>query len=437
MDQPSETSSPILISSVTQTTKPTIISRPTPTTTPTPFVIASSTQTNTPITSATSGKRFMEFPTPIPGSGLEQRCVTLDKTLLEGFMITGTLVLNTNPLDRNGEDGETYLMNMVDGTVNLMTQIQGQINSTPSIHRISPNMKWFIYFEPKITGIGTKLHIRSIDGQEVPVINWDDTWGDSAEWLDDQQLIIWPSGDWLNGIIIVLNPFTGKLQKLTPNDHVISILSIDSPLIYYNPTLTRAIYQSGDSIFVLWDVQSQKDIWMTRGANFYVRPSWSPDGSQFAMVITQYDIRQSDIFLVTPDGQETQLTHLAEAYPSMLETYIEDMEWSPDGRHIAFLVSVKDKIHEIKGPTLMVVDVVTKQITDYCVVVSRYSDGYLVWSPNGERLVVASPIDYQEYIETAPKGVKPHVRVVLLDIMKEVAVQIAEDMAPLGWMIAP
>lgn len=61
---------------------------------------------------------------------------------------------------------------------------------------------------------------------------------------------------------------------------------------------------------------------------FYMRPSWSPDGSQLAMAVaTGYDI---DIYLYATDGSgRTNITERGsyDMWPS----------WSPDGRHIAFV----------------------------------------------------------------------------------------------------
>jgi hypothetical protein len=269
--------------------------------------------------------------------------------------LTGTLILSTNPLDRYGDEGKIYSIDMQSMAESLMFNTKDQANLAPSIYRISPDRKWYIYFEPAKMCTGSQLHISSINGQESPVAYWDPTWGDSVEWLDNQRLIVRSTDEWLKGIVIVLNPFTGEWQKRTADEHVISNLSIFAPVIYYNPSLEQAIYSSGDSIFILWDIQSNQDIWLKRGANFWVRPSWSPGGSQFAMVVTDLEANQSDIHLVDSSGKEARLTNLAETYPSVSGVYISEMEWSPDGRYIAFLVSVSSDVEMIKGPSLMVV----------------------------------------------------------------------------------
>ena len=413
--------------------------KPSPSKTLIPSITPKPTRTTTPTVTIVPTPKLVDFPTPIPGNVIRQQCLTFQGSLQAGSYLDGKVILGTDPLGRYGKDGQAYLTDMQSGITRLAldTEIKGDF--VPTIHRISPDKKWYFYFSASADGKGSQLHIRSIKGQELPVVYWDSKWPKSAEWLDNQHILIRIRvEEWDNyGAGILLNPFSGEWQKLTADKHVASNLSITAPIIHYNPTLTQVIYQSGDSILIMRDIQSIQDIWLKRGVNFLVPPSWSPDGSQFAFVVTDLSIRQSDIYLVKPDGQETQLTHLADVYPSVSEIYIEDMEWSPDGRYVAFSVFVKDNGLLIKGPTLMIVDVASQQIIDTCVVVSQYSGGYLVWSPASNLLVVASPIDYLEYLETAPKGVKPHARILLVDIMKGLAYPIAEDMAPMGWMLSP
>lgn len=188
---------------------------------------------------------------------------------------------------------------------------------------------------------------------------------------------------------------------------------------------------SGD-YYVLLDTQNQTDIWRMRGADFLVSPEWSPDGSRFAMVITNGELEQSDIFIVTEDGHETQLTHLAEMYPSVQEITIENMKWSPDGQAIAFSVHLQDDLHQTDRPILMTVDVTTQLVTDYCIVALRF-----LWSPNSQQLVLASPTDNQEYSDFTNQEGTPPINSVVVDVVREIAARVAENMEPIGWMIFP
>ena len=392
-----------------------------------------------PTLTATNATAVTEFPSPAPGSGVSQQCLTVQNTLPPEMVLTGTLILDARSTGLPGYEGNVYLMNFPGSEISLMPELLGQPgNQIPTVYNISPDRKWFYYFETLTSRAGSRLHISSIDGQEQSVAYWDDGWGQFVNWLDSQRLVVWPPVDDLHpyGFAVILNPLTGELQELPPK--FASGLNSLVLAIDYNPSLTRAVYLSGN-YYILWDTQSQLDIWKRRGANYsYLLRGWSLDGNQFAAVLTKEDVRQSDIFLITPDGQETQLTHLTEAYPAMSEIYIEDMIWSPDGRYLAFITKVKESdIYNIKGPTLMVVDVVTQQVTDYCIVVSRYSGGHLVWSPTSQQIVIASPIDYQAYIENAPKGIAVPLQVVLVGILSNTATRLIENMTPMGWMLEP
>jgi WD40 repeat protein len=392
-----------------------------------------------PTLTATNATAITQFPLPVLESGVSQQCLTIGNNLPAGTVLTGTLILDARPTSTTGNEGDVYLMTFPSGEIGSMPGVLGlSSNQIPTVYNISPGGKWFYYFEPLTSRAGDQLHISSINGQEQLAANWHEGWGQAVNWLDSRRLVVWPPVNDLHpyGFAIILDPFTGELHELPPN--FTSSLNSLVLVVDYNSSLTRAVYLSGN-YYILWDTQSQVDLWKRRGANYsYLLRGWSPDGDRFAAVITREDAKQSEIFLITPDGQETQLTYLAEAYPTMPEIYIEDLAWSPDGRYLAFVTKVKnDDVYDIEGPTLMVVDITTQQVVDYCIVASRYSGGHLVWSPTSQQLIVATPTDYQEYIENAPKGIVTPLHVVLIDIINQTATKLGENMAPMGWMVSP
>jgi hypothetical protein len=354
--------------------------------------------------------------------------------------LMGALVLDTSLFSLFRIEGDMFLMNLRNHDTLPLPRTQGQVDLGINGYAVSPNRKWFAYIEPSATDVRGRLHVISADGQDQPVVaRWDNAWGQIEGWLDDQQLILRPSVSRLDdvGTIMVLNPFTGEWKKLSPD--FARGINIDVKLIppvFYNTSLTRVIYLSGQYL-VLWDIQSQKELWRKPGGNFTVMPEWSPDGSRFAMVIYEHNPQTNfihdELYMVDQDGRETQLTRLSDSYSSMPEIHIERLEWSPDGHYIALLLDVQDDVHEYKKWNLVVVDVATKQVTDYCI--SAKSNP--VWSPNGEQLVVTTPIDYGEYKMAVDSGKIPHVRVVLIDVGGQFAVQLANDIIPVGWMILP
>jgi hypothetical protein len=79
-------------------------------------------------------------------------------------------------------------------------------------------------------------------------------------------------------------------------------------------------------------------------------------------------------------------------------------------------------------------DLATQEVTDYCIPLEAYGEGddsilffvprrpSPIWSPDSQQLVVES-----HYAKDAS-------RVIIVDVAHAAAVQIAENMMPVGWM---
>jgi len=113
----------------------------------------------------------------------------------------------------------------------------------------------------------------------------------------------------------------------------------------------------------LFDLDSKKSVLLTPGDHDEQLPSWSPDGRLIAYVTkrgTDPDRHLNyDIYLVAPEAgaRERQLTTFL---GSDLDPYWESRpEWSPDGKHIAYLQSGEDKWIYYAPWQLAVIDVAT------------------------------------------------------------------------------
>ena len=196
-------------------------------------------------------------------------------------------------------------------------------------------------------------------------------------------------------------------------------------------------YISGD-YFVLWDVQTNTDIWRSL---FFLKSSYQwqrPKRDKIALAVSSGDFVTtlfSELFVLDQDGQATQFTHLTEAYPSVRQIEITNINWSPNGRYVAFSLHLDDATNEFKTPTLIVVDTETKQVKDFCIVVAEYSP--IVWSPDSQKIVVTSPADYEEYQRTIHTPVKQQGDVILVDVAANNATRIIKDTVGAGWMITP
>jgi len=311
-----------------------------------------------------------------------------------------------------------YRMNLIDGQ--LLT-IDDSISSMP--RSISPDGKWYFSYEQGEKGLF--LHINSFDGTEISHLKWDSSWGDVVHlsWLNADQLSVLAhsSGSASEYRVIIFNTTLSDFQVLDPD--LPKGLNSLAPMIYYHPDLNKAVYISG-TFFVLWDAQSQADIWQKQGINYSLLPGgWSPDGQWFAMSVIQEGSEISEIFIIDPYGQERQLTSLAESFPLARKVYPLQMQWSPDGKHIAYTYFLDGDDANPRFLNLAVVDVSSQITIDYCV--KLHQDGQLVWSPDGKQLAFTALLN---------DDTNPFVAV--LDIEEGSAKILLENAFPLGWMFS-
>jgi hypothetical protein len=294
-----------------------------------------------------------------------------------------------------------------------------------------------------------ELVIANADGQKLKAIPWEKGWFAIAGWLDDQRLVINIAN--MNPLeshakkaptLLVLNPFTGGRQALPPNfPNIYTLPPIPEwdywGITMYDPTLTRVAYLTDQYEIAVWDMQKGKSMGSSpapyKMGSYGAMPRWSPDGSQFVVEGWVPGQSFSELYLVSRDGQVEKLTNLnaAEKPRYYDNARLLNTSWSPDGRYIAAWLdtpSLGDQ-HEME---LAIVDSETGQVINYCLRVMYGGEDFVgerppmpIWSPDGKQLVV---VDWYE---------KDHRRVILVDPGQGFAAQIASDMQPAGWMLAP
>lgn len=187
----------------------------------------------------------------------------------------------------------------------------------------------------------------------------------------------------------------------------------------YDPTLARAIYAWGDPQTLerglgLWDIQNNKEIWNKSQSHYGIEhsfPEWKMDGSQVALSAHIADEDSPiEIFSVTANGQEKQLTRLGEVIHDQYE--IMGVFWSPDGRYIAFIVH-DDILWPSEFRWLYVLDTQTGFVTDYC----TSPVNFISWSPDSDKIFIA---------------VRSHL--VVLDVKEDVAQELSDVHYALGWV---
>jgi hypothetical protein len=399
-----------------------------------------------------------QAPTYPPETRTKSQCLDVESMPIHDIGSSGVLVLeNRASRDEGHYEPGTFQLDMSSGQMTEITMTgENQVE-----HIISPNGRLVAYehvtFNTSGKVVKDELVVANAKGQFLSVMPWEEGWIEMPAWLDNERLIINASG--LNpeesagdkpATMLVLDPFSGERQILKPdfpsilNTH--STLSAILPFwegwsgVIYDPTLTRAIYPRfiGDNdemyTYAVWD-PSKRHLIATLEDVFAVytsfpMPKWSPDGSRFVFqgYIQGADPVKIELYEVSRDGQTKQLTQLS----SVAYVWESSYSWSPDSRHIAMFLgpplgTVSEKAR------VAVLDMATLDVTDYCVNITFRGEGYggggpiwsPIWSPDGRQFVIT---DWYE---------KDHRRVILVDIEKNVATQIAEDMEPVGWMIAP
>ena len=381
-------------------------------------------------------------PTIPPEARLKIHCLDVLQTFPPQANSQGIVILNSHT------SPDIFLLNMATGA---KTQLAKQ-NENLKHFAVSPGKERMAYERGLLNqpgGGGKQLVIAAADGQPQKAIPWEKGWVGIPGWLNDEQLIINMAGNDPDedtakkpATLLMVNPFTGERRVLPPD---FPEISYEYPVLYwegwsetiYDPTLTRVVYPGPG--YVLWDLESNRAL-ATLRSRFLHPPRWSPDGAQF-VVAADPDFGEYrfgyELFSVSRDGELiTPLTNLKAYYPA------SDMwgySWSPQGNRIAFWLSTDpDAVdsNDHAAQRLGVLDLATQEVTDYCIPLDAYrGDPFLgtipffasgvtspIWSPNGQQLIVES-----RYAQDAS-------RVILVDVVQDFAVQIADTMLPAGWM---
>ncbi len=126
------------------------------------------------------------------------------------------------------------------------------------------------------------------------------------------------------------------------------------------------------------------------------------------------------------DGLLKRLTYLTNTYVA----HPGAMSLSPDGRYIAYWLTIEASPYP--GERLAVADLLTGNVTNYCIAGypgRSFGESFPpVWSPDGKGLAVTYPVK-------KPEGRFFGTNVLVLDLEREVAAQVAELAAVSGWML--
>jgi hypothetical protein len=312
---------------------------------------------------------------------------------------------------------------------------------------VSPDGQWLKYTKKKFNETDNRyypasLHIASVDGREQKMIPWDMEWGPIAQWLDQEHLVVRrkPEGDDSRPSTFtakwVLNPFSGTLAELPEYPEVLYD-EFPQPdwngngMVSYNSDLSSRIYITWKETLILEDLNTQ-----AAGKVAFIywpftnNPCWSPSGQEFGVAATlegkdmHYFPLHFELYRVSVEGTVTQLTDMFDQFDRY--TIRGECAWSPDGKKIAFWLDTKDAYNKVDSgqANLAIVDVDRNQVKIFSLESSYASPQRIVWSPDGQRLLLG--IVQYGY---------PGVSTVLVDLAEGWVAHIADDMTPMGWMV--
>jgi len=428
---------------------------PTITESPSPFLApVTATTTHSPLPTQTpSSTPVITSPSPAPTRTeppptlVKRDCIPSTPGLRKDAKINGVIVME------GYINQQSYLLNMASGRKIFLAQ---NPREGLMFFASSSNRTFVAYMKPSINPAESRLVIMKANGIIVKSLPWEEPWRQIAGWLDENRLLIslrkGERNDSQADSLIILNPFTGEQLELLSDYPGMYLVNIDWYGVgwggfahsgtVYDPSLTRVVYYKDTFGISLLDLQTRQELVHLPGGKGN-GPIWRPDGSGFIINLPEPSVRQESaegsqwyedqngsLWYVNRDGVVRQLTNL-QSYATSYD--IQGYQWSPDGRQVAFRLLAKTSspypdIYPDTDPLslnrLAILDMETGVITDTCIPAGE-SQWDVIWSPDGHYILVD---DF--YQNSWPqKG-----RAFLVSVNQGFAMQVAENVVPVGWL---
>ena len=403
---------------VTNTTFPTSEYSPTPKVqeTITPFSQPSQTPTQSPTINTPVSRKCLNILPEIPG----------------GDVYNGSIVLrNYRGID---SDKNSYLFNLKNGIKNV---IAGEDIRTPVV---SPDGKHYAFIDYSTHQLKIFSYTGSLENS-IPSEDWDSLyrWQNNENILIPIPKVLEPGNqDLVHNVefpvpLLLVNPLSNQRQVLKPDYP--EIIRDPSAFFYdgsgtteYDPQITRVVYSGsltppgsgvGD---ILWDLNGKKKLAEIPNGAYNETPIWSPDGSKFFIYAAP-----GTFYTVTREGVISEILllneyHLGAGYYS----------WSPDGRYIAFWLFDANRGG---SSTIAMLDINAKEIKDFCIPsnIGKQIDAnaaHPVWSLDSNDLAIEANIQEDENGKIISRDV------IFIDTKKGLAVKLASNLTPSGWLLS-
>lgn len=412
---------------------------PVPSTAFTVTAVAPTTPTiSNPSPSSTSTRvlsGYKPLPNPLPGSQVTQNCVDVSTTDSNQIETTGTLILDFALL----QPRQPYSINRdpLPYQYDLKTGKTQPYLERPLLKQeaISPDLKKFFYFVDGGNSSTKRLIIRSIAGEVLSEMEWKQEWGSTAYWFDDQRILAARPDQtaYIYGTQLLINPFQNSVQEIAPKFS--KPLNNDILNIRYAPAFDPVLFLSGDSFF-LQDVHSGQILWNDGLLGSAMFPAWVADGRYALLVLGTKNndhprFMVNELYQLEKDGAELQLTSFQAAYPAIDDIRVETFSLSPNKKYIAMVVALANANEKFPGPILMVLDLVSKQIKDTCLIAINHD---LSWSPDSAEIAITIPKDNNQYLKTRDINAQREGIVTIININKWTAVKTDQEAGVIAWV---
>jgi WD40 repeat protein len=322
--------------------------------------------------------------------------IDLTPTAFESLTVNGFLVLENSKTDDN------LLYNMESWKT---VDIVDKNNEKMYIDFVSPNKKFIL-----VGACPDRCNYSLQAGNKIIKANLptEDDWV-LAGWLDNERAVFLsqmkPGQPAQPQNQMIYNVFTGEkisLQLYLPDPQTVDLPGRFTDKLFVasvSPSLNRVLFSDQNNSLVLWNLDTQKEVVSLPFARFegpFREDGWSPDGKKFVTISPDKFFNDNrlpparaanELFMFDMDGNLTQLTHYNQKLPF---ASIFNFRWSPDNRHLAFWLTTGDDVSGYKNlqQWLAVFDTSTLETKVYRSA-SRTISSSIIWSPDGQQLVVS------------------------------------------------